>query len=91
MVGRSTQIVERFIISRLWRQYGRQEDVSQEYCAYARVMRDLTRGWPVRLDAGRSMIDVHNLVATQWDYHPEIADAGVTPAYQAYLISHPFP
>ena len=54
-------------------------------------MRDLTRGWPTRLDAGRSMIDVRNLVVTQWDYHPEIADEGVTPAYQAYLIAHPFP
>lgn len=91
IVGRSTQIIERFFISRVWRQYGRQQDVSQEYCAYARVTRDLTRGWPTRLDVGRSMIDVRNLVATQWDYHPEIADAGMTLAYQAYLIAHPFP
>lgn len=45
----------------------------------------------MRLDVGRLMIDVRNLVDTQWDYHLEVADAGVTPAYQAYLISHPFP
>lgn len=36
------------------------------------------------------MIDVCNLVAAQWDYHLEVADAGMTPAYQVYLISHPF-
>lgn len=42
MVGRTTQIVERFIISQVWRQYERQQDVSQELCAYARVTRDLT-------------------------------------------------
>lgn len=45
----------------------------------------------MRLDAMRLMIDVRNLVVTQWDYHPEVLDVGVTLAYQAYLISHPFP
>ena len=37
------------------------------------------------------MIDVHNLVATQWDYLLDVADVGMMPTYQAYLISHPFP
>ena len=37
------------------------------------------------------MIDVHNLVVTQWDYLPTIEDAGMMPTYQAYFTSHPFP
>ena len=43
------------------------------------------------MDPGRSMIDIRSLAAVQWDYLPEVVDAGMTPAYQAYLISHPFP
>ena len=37
------------------------------------------------------MIDIRSLVAVQWDYLPEVADAGMTPAYQAHLMAHPFP
>lgn len=37
------------------------------------------------------MIDVHNLVATQWGYLPVVVDGRMTPAYYAYFASHPFP
>lgn len=37
------------------------------------------------------MIDIRSLAAVQWDYLPEVADAGMTPRYQAFLISHLFP
>ena len=37
------------------------------------------------------MIDIRSLAAVQWDYLPEVVDVGMTPAYQAHLISHPFP
>ena len=42
------------------------------------------------MDPGRSMIDIQSLAAVQWDYLPEVADAGMTPAYQAFLIGHLF-
>ena len=84
-------ILERFVISRVWQQYGRPQDIAQEYCAYARVQRDIERGWPPRMDPGRSMIDIQSLAEIQCDYLPEVADAGMTPAYQAFLIGHLFP
>ena len=43
------------------------------------------------MDLGRSMIDIRSLATVQWDYLPEVVDARMTPAYQAFLISHPFP
>ena len=43
------------------------------------------------MDPGWTLIDVRSLAAVQWDYLSEVADAGMTPAYQAYLIAHPFP
>ena len=48
-------------------------------------------GCRARMDPGWSMIDIRSLATVQWDYLPEIEDAGMTPAYQAFLISHPFP
>ena len=36
------------------------------------------------------MIDIQSLAAVQWDYLPEVADAGMTLAYQAHLIAHQF-
>ena len=83
LVGRTTTIIERFVISRVWWQYGRPQDISQEYYAYARLQKDVERGWPPRMDPGRSMIDIRSLAAIQWDYLPEVADAGMTPTYQA--------
>ena len=91
LVGKTTMILERFVISRVWRQYGQPQDISQGYYAYARLQRDVERGWPPQMDLGRTLIDVRSLAAVQWDYLPEVADAGMTPAYQAYLIAHPFP
>ena len=81
LVGRTTTIMERFFISRVWRQYGRPQDISQEYCAYARVQKDVEQGWPPRMDPGRSMIDIHSLVVIQWDYLLEVVDAGMNPTY----------
>ena len=43
------------------------------------------------MDPEQTLIDVQSLAAVQWDYLPEVADAGMTPAYQAYLIAHLFP
>ena len=43
------------------------------------------------MDPGWTLIDVRSLAAVQWDYLAEVADAGMTLAYQAYLIEHLFP
>ena len=65
LTGRTTPVLERFVISRVWRQYGRTQDMSQEYCAYATLQRDIERGWPPQMDPGRSMIDILSLAAVQ--------------------------
>ena len=43
------------------------------------------------MDPGQTLIDVRSLAAMQWDYLPEVVDVGMTLAYQAHLIAHPFP
>ena len=91
LVSRTTTILEWFVISRVWRQYGWPQDISQEYCTYARLQKDVEWGWPPQMDLGWTLIDVCSLVAIQWDYLPEVADAGMTPAYQEFFIGHLFP
>ena len=44
----------------------------------------------MRLDMGKSMIDVCNITLTHWDYMPEVVDGGVTPKYREHFVSHPF-
>ena len=43
------------------------------------------------MDPGWTLIDVQSLATVQWVYLLEVADAGMTPAYQAHLIAHLFP
>ena len=50
LVGRMPEIVERFVISKVWRQFAEQQVVSVETTTYARMRLDETRGWLPMLD-----------------------------------------
>ena len=91
LIGRTSSLIERFPLTCVWRQFGRPQDISQEYCSYARYVDESRLGWSVRLDTGRCILDVRGLVLSQWDYMGEVADGGVTATYQEYFVSHPFP
>ena len=75
LVGRSSDIVERFVISRVWRQFAEQQGISVETTTYARMRTDEGLGWLPMLDYHTAVRDTAALVATPWDYHPDVADA----------------
>ena len=87
MVG----VIERFPLTRVWRQYGRMQDISQEYCSYAKFVDEIRLGWSPMLDVGRCMMDVQGLILSWWDYMGGVADGGMTPRFREYFASHPFP
>lgn len=45
LIGRSSTILERFIITRVWRQYGHVQDALEDYAAYARIVCEIGLGW----------------------------------------------
>ena len=91
LVGRSTDIVERFVISRVWRQFAERQVISVETTTYARMRIDEGLGWLPMLDYHTAVRDTATLVETPWDYRPDVADAGADPGYLYEMQRHPFP
>ena len=52
-----------------------------ETITYAWMHTDEARGWFPMLDYQTAVQDIVALVATPWDYRPDVADARADPAY----------
>ena len=85
LIGQTILTIERFLLTRVLRQFGRQQDISQEYCPYARFSDEEKKGWRARLDPGRCTIE-SRIPPTRWDYMVDVTNAGVTPTYRDQLI-----
>ena len=81
LVGTMSEIVERFVISRVWQQFAKQQVVSVETTTYARMRLDEIRGWLPMLDYHLAVQETAALVPVQWDYRPNVADAGANATY----------
>lgn len=79
LIGRSHTIVDWFIVSRVMRQYGRPQGISQEFTAYARYADEERQGWSPRLSYALAMQELTSLQCLRWDYMDDVADARVLP------------
>lgn len=91
LIERSQTVIERFVVSRVMRQYGQVQAISQEFAAYTRFGDEERKGWGSKLSYTLVVHEMIGLQPQRWDYLEDIVDAGVTPEYRDDSLRHPFP
>lgn len=90
LIGRMPYVLERQLVNRVGRQFGRIQRMPQGSGMYARIVRVQAQFGPL-LSYDQTMTQLLEMMPLPWDMWPEIEDAGMDAEYIAYWAEHPFP
>lgn len=90
LIGRTPYILERQLVDRVGRQFGRIQRMPRGSGMYAHTVRDQAQFGPL-LSYDQAVTQLAQMIPLPWDMWPEIEDADMDAEYIAYWAEHPFP